>query len=76
MTNTAKHVARQVPIAGLFGSDDVQGSYDNFHQLKAKDIDGSEVNFADLNGKVGQHVCRKQWSSSHASSWTVTMTDA
>ena len=51
---TAKHVASQLPVAGLFGSDDVKTSYNNFHQLKAKDIDGNEVNFADLNGKVGQ----------------------
>ena len=56
VTASAKHVASQVPIAGLFGSDDVQSSYNNFHQLKAKDIDGNEVNFADLNGKVGQHM--------------------
>lgn len=56
VTNTAKHVANQVPIAGLFGSDDVSSSYSNFHQLKAKDIDGNEVKFADLEGKVGRHA--------------------
>lgn len=56
VTNTAKHVANQVPTAGLFGSDDVNSSYSNFHQLKAKDIDGNEVKFADLQGKVGDHA--------------------
>lgn len=56
VTNTAKHVANQVPIAGLFGSNDVNSSYSNFHQLNAKDIDGNEVKFADLEGKVGHHA--------------------
>lgn len=75
VTASAKHVASQVPIAGLFGSDDVKTSYNNFHQLKAKDIDGNEVNFADLNGKVGQHAnyqLKKAWSPSHACVWPET----
>lgn len=66
---SAKHVAKQMPIAALFGSNDIKSSYDNFHQLKAKGIDGNEVNFADLNGKVGQHVkykLREPLSSPHA----------
>ena len=55
-TSTAQQVMRHLPMAGLFGSNDVKSSYSNFHQLKANDIDGKEVNFADLQGKVGQHV--------------------
>ncbi|KAL3139349.1 Phospholipid hydroperoxide glutathione peroxidase, mitochondrial [Trebouxia sp. C0009 RCD-2024] len=50
--DSAANVASHVPLAGLFGSSDVNNSYENFHQLKATDIDGNEVNFADLNGKV------------------------
>ena len=53
-TDSAKNLATHVPMAGLFGSNDVPSSYDNFHQLKAKDIDGNEVNFGELDGKVSQ----------------------
>ena len=53
---SAATVAGHMPLAGLLGSSDVSNSYDNFHQLKATDIDGNEVNFADLNGKVSLHV--------------------
>lgn len=56
MRDSAANVASHVPLAGLFGSSDVNNSYENFHQLKATDIDGNEVNFADLNGKVGLHA--------------------
>ena len=49
-------MAAHMPVAGLFGSNDVKSSYDNFHQLKARDIDGHEVNFADLKGKVDRCI--------------------
>ena len=52
----ASSIATHMPTAGLFGSNDVKSSYDNFHQLKARDIDGQEVNFADLKGKVNQYL--------------------
>lgn len=59
--DSATTVASHVPLATLFGSSDVSNSHDNFHQLKANDIDGNEVNFADLNGKVGMRaeMCTK-----------------
>lgn len=48
--------ASKAPLGLLFkpaGSDsDTKSEYTNFHQLKANDIDGKEVNFADLDGKV------------------------
>ena len=42
----------RLPIGFLSGPIEAKSQYDNFHQLKAKDNAGKEVNFADLNGKV------------------------
>ena len=42
----------QMPLAFLGDSSETKSQYTNFHQLKAKDIDGNEVNFADFEGKV------------------------
>ena len=36
----------------LESDSNVHSEYSNFHQLKANDIDGKEVNFADFDGKV------------------------
>ncbi len=63
---SAQSVTSHLPLGLLFKPADISGEpkivYSNFHELKADDIDGKEVNFADLNGKVqnsesGHHCC-------------------
>ena len=49
-------ITTKLPAGLLFkpleSENDVHSEYSNFHQLKANDIDGKELKFADFDGKV------------------------
>jgi len=49
-------ITTKLPAGLLFkpleSDSNVHSEYTNFHQLKANDIDGKEVKFADFDGKV------------------------
>ncbi len=52
----SQSITTKLPAGLLFkpleSENDVHSEYSNFHQLKANDIDGKEVKFADFDGKV------------------------
>ncbi|KAL0042889.1 hypothetical protein WJX79_002809 [Trebouxia sp. C0005] len=52
----SQSITTKMPAGLLFkpleSDSNVRSEYKNFHQLKANDIDGKEVNFAEFDGKV------------------------
>ena len=54
--DVSQSITTKLPSGLLFkpleSDSSVHSEYSNFHQLKANDIDGKEVNFADFDGKV------------------------
>lgn len=56
MARSTQAFTQRVPLGFLSSPSQAESKYSNFHQLQAKDIDGNDVNFADLNGKVCIHL--------------------